>query len=96
MKKILTIVAVLIMMSAPTVMAQEQEPCVRDRNHDGEVNAFDTTLYKAVYLDGEWTTPCPDSCGNPSPCDPPPLSPGGTTGGDGNDAGHGWLLRWEW
>ena len=87
MKNILAIVAVLIMMSATTVMIQE--PCLKDRNHDGEVNAFDTTLYKAVYLDNEWTTPCPDSCGNPILCDPPPLSPGGT-------GGHQRLLRWEW
>jgi len=60
MKKVLTLVTVLLMMSAPSVFAQE--PCYGDFDCDGDVKDGDIALFKANMGRFPGYNPCPDPC----------------------------------
>jgi len=55
--KVLALIAVLFMLSAPSVMAQD--PCINDLNYDGVVNPADTNLFFENFPRNPLQNPCP-------------------------------------
>ena len=86
MKKILALIAILFMVSAPSVMAQE--PCKADFDCSGGVDAGDVDIFLAEWNHRTiWTNPC--TCVDTScPCTVPVAKTGQTiqydTGDDGD------------
>jgi len=65
-QKVLAFVAVLIMLSAPSVMAQL--PCYADFDCDGDVDATDVSTFLSQFGRSPFNGPCPDCYDSPCPC----------------------------
>ena len=69
MRKILSIVACLFMLSAPSVMAQDV--CESDFTCDGDVDADDVSSFLADFGRSIWCAAgflCSSPCSNENPC----------------------------
>ena len=62
----LVVVVCLLMLSVPSVMAQE--PCEADFNCDQNVDAADVDVFLADFGRSPFNNPCPDCYDSPCPC----------------------------
>jgi len=78
--KVLAVIAVLFMLSAPTVMAQDF--CINDLNYDGVVNPADTNILFENFPRNPLQNPCPPD--GPAPVPKTGQTTSYATGDDGD------------